>query len=57
MSIIIATDKTIEERKRICTKCISYNADLNICKVCKCLISLKVKVKQAQCPRGKWLRE
>ena len=57
MGIIIASAKTIEDRRRVCTQCVSYNEQLGTCKACKCLVELKIKIKQSQCPRGKWFKQ
>ena len=42
-----------KERMDICKQC-QYLNDLKICKKCKCVMPLKVKLIQAKCPIGRW---
>lgn len=41
-----------EERKSICDTC-EYNREW-YCKKCGCILPIKVKIKSAYCPIGKW---
>lgn len=43
---------TPEQRKETCKACPSNV--LGICTKCACFVILKVKLKQADCPAGKW---
>ena len=46
-------NKLSRERMDICKQCPELN-DLKICKVCRCVMPLKVKLIKAKCPKGKW---
>ena len=46
-------NKLSKERMDICKQCPQLS-DLKICKKCKCVMPLKVKLVQAKCPLGKW---
>lgn len=48
-----ASDELVTQRSEICSSCPSYS-QLKICAECKCIMPLKVKIKSAVCPIGKW---
>jgi hypothetical protein len=48
-----ASEETIAQRSELCNNCPSYNR-LKICAECGCIMPLKVKIKSAVCPIGKW---
>lgn len=48
-----ASEETVTDRFRLCSNCPSYNL-LTICAECRCIMPLKVKIKSAVCPLGKW---
>lgn len=48
-----ASEETVTERSELCNSCPSYSK-LKICAECKCIMPLKVKIKAAVCPIGKW---
>tara|TARA_R100001086_G_scaffold249397_1_gene189004 strand:+ start:442 stop:741 length:300 start_codon:yes stop_codon:yes gene_type:complete len=37
-----------------CKKCENYIKKLSMCKICKCIMVLKVNIPNQQCPIGKW---
>jgi hypothetical protein len=37
-----------------CKKCDSFNKILFFCEKCGCIMKVKVKLKDAKCPLGKW---
>jgi hypothetical protein len=41
-------------RQDICVKCESYNNPTKQCKICFCVIPLKVRMESETCPKGKW---
>jgi len=41
-----------EERKQLCDKC-EYNGEW-FCKKCGCILPVKVKIKNSECPIRKW---
>jgi hypothetical protein len=43
-----------EERLNICRGCEFFNSRLEKCKKCGCFMKLKVSLKNAKCPIGKW---
>lgn len=45
----------IEKRKQICNLC-EYNGEW-FCKKCGCILPVKIKIKQSQCPINKWDKE
>lgn len=58
-------DELSEARQETCNNCENYNPDIDSCKICKCLISVKklakvnVNVKnlhyeETHCPEGYW---
>ena len=46
------SQKNYKDRLTICKECPNFR--LNICKVCKCFMPLKTRIKRAQCPNGLW---
>ena len=48
------TDETASTRMQICEQCPSLIKLTNQCKECGCVMTLKVKLKEAKCPLGKW---
>jgi hypothetical protein len=48
-----ASEETVTQRSEICSNCPSYSV-LKICAECRCIMPLKVKIKSAVCPIGKW---
>ena len=44
--------KIMEERTKICDAC--ENSFLGICKKCGCVIALKIRLPNTECPIGKW---
>jgi len=51
--LFFASEETITQRSELCNNCPSYSV-LKICAECSCIIPLKVKIKAAVCPIGKW---
>jgi hypothetical protein len=48
-----ASEETVAQRSELCNTCPSYSR-LKICAECGCIMPLKVKIKAAVCPIGKW---
>jgi hypothetical protein len=44
----------LEERLAICKECPSYIGATHQCKECGCIMNLKAKLPNAECPLGKW---
>jgi hypothetical protein len=53
---ILAPEELQKERLDICSNCEFYKESfgINVCDVCGCYMSMKVKIKQLECPKGKW---
>jgi Cu2+-containing amine oxidase len=49
-----STDEEAASRLGICEKCPSLLALTHQCKECGCFMKIKVKLKEAECPLGKW---
>ena len=49
-----ATDEEAMARFNECTKCPELIKATTQCKQCGCIMKLKVKLKEAVCPIGKW---
>jgi hypothetical protein len=49
-----ATDQEAQTRYNICDWCPEFISLTKQCKKCGCLMHLKVKLKEASCPLGKW---
>jgi len=49
-----ATDELANDRLKTCENCDSLIKLTKQCKECGCFMVLKVKLKQATCPLGKW---
>jgi len=47
-------EKTANERYEICKKCPEFINLTTQCKKCGCIMTLKTKLKIAECPLGKW---
>jgi hypothetical protein len=47
-------DDEARERYVICINCPEIIKATNQCKQCGCFMNLKVKLKRAECPLGKW---
>jgi hypothetical protein len=45
--------KTYQRKIEICESCEKYNAKLRQCNVCKCIMTLKARLKGNTCPIGK----
>jgi hypothetical protein len=43
-----------EERLSICKACPEYISATHQCKECGCIMNLKTKLPNAECPLGKW---
>jgi len=43
-----------DKRRAICNGCDRRNPRLDKCRVCGCLLNLKIKLAQEECPEGKW---
>lgn len=43
-----------EERLSICKVCPEYISATHQCKKCGCIMNLKTKLPNAECPLGKW---
>jgi hypothetical protein len=62
LGVDASTPEEIAARKSVCVPCphrLHHNqpdrvTGLNRCELCRCYISVKVKVKSATCPLGKW---
>jgi hypothetical protein len=52
--IKIEEKKESLKRMSICLKCEHLIPLLKVCKICKCVMPLKVKLKEASCPKNKW---
>lgn len=48
------TDEESSSRYSICKTCPSFIKATKQCKECGCFMALKVKIKAAVCPLGKW---
>jgi hypothetical protein len=46
-----------QKRFNVCLSCPYLRQVINQCAVCKCLMKNKTKLKQAECPLGKWHKE
>lgn len=57
MDRYLASDETIKERTALCEKCPSFVSLTKMCSTCLCVIPMKVRMKPASCPEGKWLNE
>ena len=51
--------KTHEERLKICQKCPNYSKFWKTCKICHCFMTLKTKLRWAECPDEppRWTQE
>jgi hypothetical protein len=46
-------EELVNQRSEICNSCPSHNI-LKICLECSCITPLKIRIKSATCPIGKW---
>jgi hypothetical protein len=46
--------KDVSERMDICRQCEFYNPMLSRCRICGCIMKLKVKLPGTKCPLNKW---
>jgi hypothetical protein len=44
----------LKARMVVCRECEKFNKHLAQCKVCKCFMPVKTKIKSSKCPLGKW---
>ena len=42
------------KRMSICNKCEHLLPYVKICQICKCIMPLKVRIKEESCPKEKW---
>jgi tRNA(Ile2) C34 agmatinyltransferase TiaS len=53
--IPIFTSRKVQiERLNVCNLCEHYVKERKLCELCGCHMPLKVKIKQLNCPKGKW---
>jgi len=50
----IVDQKIAQSRYDICKSCHEFNSLLHTCKLCGCLMKLKVKLNNSVCPLKKW---
>jgi hypothetical protein len=50
----IADEKTVNERRNICSECEYLDKQRNRCKKCGCMLKAKTAFKGTKCPIGKW---
>jgi len=50
--IFLDNKKKIKKRLKICNIC--EHKSVGICKICKCFIEIKTRLKNAKCPINKW---
>jgi hypothetical protein len=53
-AVTLAPEEVATERFNICKACPELKAPLNICSQCGCLMGAKTKLKNVNCPLGKW---
>jgi hypothetical protein len=49
-----AEESVSKERYSICSSCPEFIKSTKQCKKCGCFMALKTKLKDAECPIGKW---
>jgi hypothetical protein len=52
--IILSNEQTQLNRMHLCAECKSFEPELARCKLCGCLMKIKVRIDAARCPIGKW---
>jgi hypothetical protein len=54
--MLVAPEELQKERLDMCNSCELYEESfgIKVCSACNCWMAMKVKVKQAECPKGKW---
>ena len=50
----MADEKTVNERRNICSECEYLDKEKNRCKKCGCMLRAKTAFKGTSCPIGKW---
>ena len=51
---IVANKEEQKKRLKLCEECSYYNKFVKTCKVCNCVMPLKVTIQSSKCPKGKW---
>ncbi len=51
---ILASEQTVDDRRRICLGCEFWNASNSQCNKCGCQTGAKILLQQEKCPVGKW---
>ena len=53
---VLASPAALEHRKAMCDTCINKGQQfgIDICNLCGCLLSVKMRLKSAKCPIKKW---
>ena len=52
--MIIENTEQAKKRISICLECEYLVPFLKICKICKCVMPIKVKLQKVKCPKNKW---
>lgn len=53
----LVEDDVRENRYNICKSCDEFDKNFKICKVCSCIMPVKVVWTDSECPTGKWSKE
>ncbi len=53
----LSSDETQASRRAICEGCPEFDREHGRCKICRCFISMKVRLPAEACPLSKWLAE
>lgn len=53
LDIKIVKKEIAQERFNICKSCDQISA-IKLCRICNCVMPVKVKFAHAACPKGKW---
>lgn len=51
---VFACPELVEEREAACAGCDRLIRVVEMCGVCKCLLTVKRRLKASKCPQGKW---
>lgn len=54
MQSFIIEKEIAQKRYDICKLCDEFNSSIYTCKICGCLMKLKVKLIHSVCPLNKW---
>lgn len=54
ISSMFVTMAIAQERYAICKQCPNFSM-IKTCKLCGCVMPLKVKLRYSECPDGKWM--